>query len=142
MKNITLMGLEYNENMINTLKRFDEYMRKETSEMIEKVDSEAALLEAIMKIEVEKTKYIESLQEEEKEIIMHFCKASAVKQHRPIINSISCIPAIMISCVIPSLAGRLIVNALIAGILTLNINVLLNQRAYNKIMNLISSKPN
>lgn len=142
MKNITLMGLEYDESMINTLKRFNEYMSKKTSEMIEKVDSEAALIETMMAIDIEKTKYIESLQEEEKETIIHFCEASVVKQHRPIINSIPCIPAIMLSCVIPSLVGRLIVSALIAGILTLNTSVLLNQRAYNKIMNLVLSKPN
>ena len=142
MKNITLMGLEYDESMINTLKRFNEYMSKKTNEMIEKVDSEAALIETMMAIEVEKTKYINNLQQEEKETIIHFCEASTVKEHKPIISSIPCIPAIMLSCVIPSLTGRIIVSALIAGILTLNASIFLNQRAYNKIMNLVLSKSN
>ena len=135
MRTINLLGLEYTEEMIDMLVKFDKHMNNKFAEKMVKGD-----LLTMDDIETEREAYIEKLDEHEGLVVKHFVSASFLNKQNPIMGMLPSIPAIMFTCLIDIFAIRLIVSALIAGVLTIELKMFADKRAYKKIMNIIKYK--
>lgn len=129
MKAINLMGMKYTEDMINVLRRYDKHMKDSSIKIIEE-DGGINVLD----IYIARKEYLESLNNEEADIIDNFIEVgSFLSKRHPVINIIFAISVIALTC----LMDIFIVKILVAGILTIELRTLAGKRAYKKIMNLI-----
>ena len=131
MKNILMLGKEYGEREIEALVKFDNHMSEIFIQRI--IDGGVTVRD----IEEERNRYIANANEEESEIIAHYVNASILNNHKPLLGMLVAIPCIILTSLISIFVIKLILNILIAGMLTLQTKILLDKRAYKKIMNLI-----
>lgn len=133
MKAINLMGMKYTEDMINVLRRYDKHMKDSSIKTIEK-DGGISILD----IYVARKEYLESLNNEEADIIDSFIEiGSFLSKRHPVINIILAISIIALTCLMDVFAIKMLFSVLVAGILTIELRTLAGKRAYKKIMNLI-----
>lgn len=131
MKNILMLGKEYGEREIEALVKFDNHM---TEKFIQRIIDGGV---TVRDIEEERNRYIANASEEESEIIIHYISANALNKQNPLLDMLVAIPCIILTSLISTFAIKLILSMLIAGMLTLETKILLDKRAYKKIMNLI-----
>ncbi len=91
MRTINLLGLEYTEEMIDMLVKFDKHMNNKFAEKMVKGD-----LLTMDDIETEREAYIEKLDEHEGLVVKHFVSASFLNKQNPIMGMLPSIPAIRI----------------------------------------------
>lgn len=133
MKAINLMGMKYTEDMINVLRRYDKHMKDSSIKIIEE-DGGISVLD----IYIARKEYLESLNNEEADIIDNFIEiGSFLSKRHPVINIIFAISMIALTCLMTVFAIKMLFSILIAGILTIELRTLAGKRAYKKIMNLI-----
>lgn len=133
MKAINLMGMKYTEDMINVLRRYDKHMKDSSIKIIEE-DGGISVLD----IYIARKEYLESLNNEEADIIDNFIEiGSFLSKRHPVINIIFAISVIALTCLMDIFAIKMLFSILIAGILTIELRTLAGKRAYKKIMNLI-----
>lgn len=133
MKAINLMGIKYTEDMINVLRRYDKHMKDSSIKTIEK-DGGISILD----IYVARKEYLESLNNEEADIIDSFIEiGSFLSKRHPVINIILAISIIALTCLMDVFIIKMLFSVLVAGILTIELRTLAGKRAYKKIMNLI-----
>lgn len=133
MKAINLMGIKYTEDMINVLRRYDKHMKDSSIKTIEE-DGGISILD----IYVARKEYLESLNNEEADIIDSFIEiGSFLSKRHPVIDIILAIGMIALTCLMDVFAIKMLFSVLVAGILTIELRTLAGKRAYKKIMNLI-----
>lgn len=133
MKAINLMGMKYTEDMINVLRRYDKHMKDSSIKIIEE-DGGISVLD----IYIARKEYLESLNNEEADIIDNFIEiGSFLSKRHPVINIILAISMIALTCLMTVFIIKMIFSVLIAGMLTIELRTLAGKRAYKKIMNLI-----
>lgn len=133
MKAINLMGMKYTEDMINVLRRYDKHMKDSSIKIIEE-DGGISILD----IYIARKEYLESLNNEEADIIDNFIEiGSFLSKRHPVINIIFAISMIALTCLMTVFIVKMLFSVLIAGILTIELRTLAGKRAYKKIMNLI-----
>lgn len=133
MKAINLMGMKYTEDMINVLRRYDKHMKDSSIKTIEE-DGSISILD----IYIARKEYLESLNNEEADIIDNFIEiGSFLSKRHPVINIILAISMIALTCLMTIFIVKMLFSVLIAGILTIELRTLAGKRAYKKIMNLI-----
>lgn len=133
MKAINLMGMKYTEDMINVLRRYDKHMKDSSIKIIEE-DGGISVLD----IYIARKEYLESLNNEEADIIDNFIEiGSFLSKRHPVINIIFAISVIALTCLMDIFIVKMLFSMLIAGILTIELRTLAGKRAYKKIMNLI-----
>lgn len=133
MKAINLMGIKYTEDMINVLRRYDKHMKDSSIKTIEE-DGGISILD----IYVARKEYLESLNNEEADIIDSFIEiGSFLSRRHPVIDIILAIGMIALTCLMDVFAIKMLFSVLVAGILTIELRTLAGKRAYKKIMNLI-----
>lgn len=133
MKAINLMGMKYTEDMINVLRRYDKHMKDSSIKIIEE-DGGISVLD----IYIARKEYLESLNNEEADIIDNFIEiGSFLSKRHPVINIIFAISMVALTCLMNVFAIKMLFSILIAGILTIELRTLAGKRAYKKIMNLI-----
>lgn len=133
MKAINLMGMKYTEDMINVLRRYDKHMKDSSIKIIEE-DGGISVLD----IYIARKEYLESLNNEEADIIDSFIEiGSFLSKRHPVINIIFAISMIALTCLMNVFIVKMLFSVLIAGILTIELRTLAGKRAYKKIMNLI-----
>ena len=133
MKAINLMGMKYTEDMINVLRRYDKHMKDSSIKIIEE-DGGINVLD----IYIARKEYLESLNNEEADIIDNFIEiGSFLSKRHPVINIILAISMIALTCLMTIFIVKMLFSVLIAGILTIELRTLAGKRAYKKIMNLI-----
>lgn len=133
MKAINLMGMKYTEDMINVLRRYDKHMKDSSIKIIEE-DGGISILD----IYLARKEYLESLNNEEADIIDNFIEiGSFLSKRHPVINIIFAISMIALTCLMTVFIVKMLFSVLIAGILTIELRTLAGKRAYKKIMNLI-----
>lgn len=133
MKAINLMGMKYTEDMINVLRRYDKHMKDSSIKIIEE-DGSISILD----IYIARKEYLESLNNEEADIIDNFIEiGSFLSKRHPVINIIFAISMIALTCLMTIFIVKMLISVLIAGILTIELRTLAGKRAYKKIMNLI-----
>ena len=133
MKAINLMGMKYTEDMINVLRRYDKHMKDSSIKTIEEGGGIS-----ILDIYMARKEYLESLNNEEADIIDNFIEiGSFLSKRHPIINIILAISMIALTCLMTVFIVKMLFSVLIAGILTIELRTLAGKRAYKKIMNLI-----
>lgn len=133
MKAINLMGMKYTEDMINVLRRYDKHMKDSSIKTIEEGGGIS-----ILDIYMARKEYLESLNNEEADIIDNFIEiGSFLSKRHPVINIILAISMIALTCLMTVFIVKMLFSVLIAGILTIELRTLAGKRAYKKIMNLI-----
>ena len=133
MKAINLMGMKYTEDMINVLRRYDKHMKDSSIKTIEEGGGIS-----ILDIYIARKEYLESLNNEEADIIDNFIEiGSFLSKRHPVINIILAISMIALTCLMTVFIIKMIFSVLIAGMLTIELRTLAGKRAYKKIMNLI-----
>jgi hypothetical protein len=133
MKAINLMGMKYTEDMINVLRRYDKHMKDSSIKIIEE-DGSINVLD----IYIARKEYLESLNNEEADIIDNFIEiGSFLSKRHPVINIIFAISVIALTCLMDIFIVKMLFSVLVAGILTIELRTLAGKRAYKKIMNLI-----
>lgn len=133
MKAINLMGMKYTEDMINVLRRYDKHMKDSSIKIIEE-DGGISVLD----IYIARKEYLESLNNEEADIIDNFIEiGSFLSKRHPVINIIFAISVIALTCLMDIFIVKMLFSVLVAGILTIELRILAGKRAYKKIMNLI-----
>lgn len=133
MKAINLMGMKYTEDMINVLRRYDKHMKDSFIKIIEE-DGGISVLD----IYIARKEYLESLNNEEADIIDNFIEiGSFLSKRHPVINIIFAISVIALTCLMDIFIVKMLFSVLVAGILTIELRTLAGKRAYKKIMNLI-----
>lgn len=133
MKAINLMGMKYTEDMINVLRRYDKHMKDSSIKIIEEGGGIS-----ILDIYIARKEYLESLNNEEADIIDNFIEiGSFLSKRHPVINIIFAISVIALTCLMDIFIVKMLFSVLVAGILTIEIRTLAGKRAYKKIMNLI-----
>lgn len=133
MKAINLMGMKYTEDMINVLRRYDKHMKNSSIKTIEE-DGGISILDIYMA----RKEYLESLNNEEADIIDNFIEiGSFLSRRHPVINIILAIGMIALTCLMDIFAIKMLFSVLVAGILTIELRTLAGKRAYKKIMKLI-----
>lgn len=133
MKAINLMGMKYTEDMINVLRRYDKHMKDSSIKIIEE-DGGISVLD----IYIARKEYLESLNNEEADIIDNFIEiGSFLSKRHPVINIIFAISVIALTCLMNIFIVKMLFSVLVAGILTIELRTLAGKRAYKKIMNLI-----
>ncbi len=133
MKAINLMGMKYTEDMINVLRRYDKHMKDSSIKIIEE-DGGISVLDIYMA----RKEYLESLNNEEADIIDSFIEVgSFLSKRHPVINIIFAISVIALTCLMDIFIVKMLFSVLVAGILTIELRTLAGKRAYKKIMNLI-----
>lgn len=133
MKAINLMGMKYTEDMINVLRRYDKHMKDSSIKIIEE-DGGISVLD----IYIARKVYLESLNNEEADIIDNFIEiGSFLSKRHPVINIIFAISVIALTCLMDIFIVKMLFSVLVAGILTIELRTLAGKRAYKKIMNLI-----
>lgn len=133
MKAINLMGMKYTEDMINVLRRYDKHMKDSSIKIIEE-DGGISVLD----IYIARKEYLESLNNEEADIIDSFIEiGSFLSKRHPVINIIFAISVIALTCLMDIFIVKMLFSVLVAGILTIELRTLAGKRAYKKIMNLI-----
>lgn len=133
MKAINLMGMKYTEDMINVLRRYDKHMKDSSIKIIEK-DGGISILDIYMA----RKEYLESLNNEEADIIDNFIEiGSFLSRRHPVINIILAISIIALTCLMDVFIVKMLFSVLVAGILTIELKTLAGKRAYKKIMKLI-----
>ena len=133
MKAINLMGMKYTEDMINVLRRYDKHMKDSSIKIIEE-DGGISVLD----IYIARKEYLESLNNEEADIIDSFIEVgSFLSKRHPVINIIFAISVIALTCLMDIFIVKMLFSVLVAGILTIELRTLAGKRAYKKIMNLI-----
>jgi hypothetical protein len=133
MKAINLMGMKYTEDMINVLRRYDKHMKDSSIKIIEE-DGGISVLD----IYIARKEYLESLNNEEADIIDNFIEiGSFLSKRHPVINIIFAISVIALTCLMDIFIVKMLFSVLVAGILTIELRTLADKRAYKKIMNLI-----
>lgn len=133
MKAINLMGMKYTEDMINVLRRYDKHMKDSSIKIIEE-DGGISVLD----IYIARKEYLESLNNEEADIIDNFIEVgSFLSKRHPVINIIFAISVIALTCLMDIFIVKMLFSVLVAGILTIELRTLAGKRAYKKIMNLI-----
>lgn len=133
MKAINLMGMKYTEDMINVLRKYDKHMKDSSIKIIEE-DGGISVLD----IYIARKEYLESLNNEEADIIDNFIEiGSFLSKRHPVINIIFAISVIALTCLMDIFIVKMLFSVLIAGILTIELRTLAGKRAYKKIMNLI-----
>lgn len=133
MKAINLMGMKYTEDMINVLRRYDKHMKDSSIKIIEE-DGGISILD----IYIARKEYLESLNNEEADIIDNFIEiGSFLSKRHPVINIILAISMIALTCLMTIFIVKMLFSVLVAGILTIELRTLAGKRAYKKIMNLI-----
>ena len=92
----------------------------------------------VLDIYIARKEYLESLNNEEADIIDNFIEiGSFLSKRHPIINIILAISMIALTCLMTVFIVKMLFSVLIAGILTIELRTLAGKRAYKKIMNLI-----
>lgn len=135
MKAINLMGMKYTEDMINVLRRYDKHMKDSSIKIIE----EGGGIN-VLDIYIARKEYLESLNNEEADIIDNFIEiGSFLSKRHPVINIIFAISVIALTCLMDIFIVKMLFSVLVAGILTIELRTLAGKRAYKKIMNLIHS---
>lgn len=133
MKAINLMGMKYTEDMINVLRRYDKHMK---DSFIKTIEEGGGI--SILDIYMARKEYLESLNNEEADIIDNFIEiGSFLSKRHPVINIIFAISMIALTCLMTVFIVKMLFSILIAGILTIELRTLAGKRAYKKIMNLI-----
>lgn len=133
MKAINLMGMKYTEDMINVLRRYDKHMKDSSIKTIEE-DGNISILDIYMA----RKEYLESLNNEEADIIDNFIEiGSFLSRCHPVINIIFAISIIALTCLMDVFAIKMLFSVLVAGMLTIELRTLAGKRAYKKIMKLI-----
>lgn len=133
MKAINLMGMKYTEDMINVLRRYDKHMKDSSIKIIEEGGGIS-----ILDIYIARKEYLESLNNEEADIIDNFIEiGSFLSKRHPVINIIFAISVIALTCLMTVFIVKMLFSVLVAGILTIELRTLAGKRAYKKIMNLI-----
>lgn len=133
MKAINLMGMKYTEDMINVLRRYDKHMKDSSIKIIEE-DGGISVLD----IYIARKEYLESLNNEEADIIDSFIEiGSFLSKRHPVIDIILAIGMIALTCLMDVFAIKMLFSVLVAGILTIELRTLAGKRAYKKIMKLI-----
>lgn len=133
MKAINLMGMKYTEDMINVLRRYDKHMKDSSIKTIEEGGGIS-----ILDIYIARKEYLESLNNEEADIIDNFIEiGSFLSKRHPVINIIFAISVIALTCLMDIFIVKMLFSVLVAGILTIELRTLAGKRAYKKIMNLI-----
>lgn len=133
MKAINLMGMKYTEDMINVLRRYDKHMKDSSIKTIEEGGGIS-----ILDIYIARKEYLESLNNEEADIIDNFIEiGSFLSKRHPVVNIILAISMIALTCLMTIFIVKMLFSVLIAGILTIELRTLAGKRAYKKIMNLI-----
>lgn len=133
MKAINLMGMKYTEDMINVLRRYDKHMKDSSIKIIEE-DGGISVLD----IYIARKEYLESLNNEEADIIDNFIEiGSFLSRRHPVINIILAISIIALTCLMDVFVIKMLFSVLVAGMLTIELRTLAGKRAYKKIMNLI-----
>lgn len=133
MKAINLMGMKYTEDMINVLRRYDKHMKDSSIKIIEE-DGGINVLD----IYIARKEYLESLNNEEADIIDNFIEiGSFLSKRHPVINIILAISIIALTCLMTIFIVKMLFSVLVAGMLTIELRTLAGKRAYKKIMNLI-----
>lgn len=133
MKAINLMGMKYTEDMINVLRRYDKHMKDSSIKTIEE-DGSISILDIYMA----RKEYLESLNNEEADIIDNFIEiGSFLSRCHPVINIIFAISIIALTCLMDVFAIKMLFSVLVAGMLTIELRTLAGKHAYKKIMKLI-----
>lgn len=133
MKAINLMGMKYTEDMINVLRRYDKHMKDSSIKIIEEGGGIS-----VLDIYIARKEYLESLNNEEADIIDNFIEiGSFLSKRHPVINIIFAISVIALTCLMDIFIVKMLFSVLVAGILTIELRTLAGKRAYKKIMNLI-----
>lgn len=128
MKAINLMGMKYTEDMINVLRRYDKHMKDSSIKIIEE-DGGISVLD----IYIARKEYLESLNNEEADIIDNFIEiGSFLSKRHPVINIIFAISVIALTCLMTVFIVKMLFSVLIAGILTIELRTLAGKRAYKK----------
>ena len=73
MKSINFMGREYNEKMINVLSDYDKFM---SDTLLNKIDDGGYI--SIIEIVDARSKYMDELSDEDKDIIKHFTENTTI----------------------------------------------------------------
>ena len=73
MKSINFMGREYNEKMINVLSDYDKFM---SDTLLDKIDDGGYI--SILEIVDARSKYMDELSDEDKDIIKHFTENTTI----------------------------------------------------------------
>ena len=73
MKSIEFMGREYNEKMINVLSDYDKFM---SDTLLDKIDDGGYI--SILEIVDARSKYMDELSDEDKDIIKHFTENTTI----------------------------------------------------------------
>lgn len=138
MRNIKLMGLEYNERMINVLSDYDRFM---SDALLDKVSDDGYI--NIFEIATTRNEYLERLSEDDKAVIKHFIDSTTMLFNRkPVFDIALDIIGIMLACLIGPFIIKLILSVILAGTLTVNLSTLSDKIACKKIMKLIAQKCN
>ena len=138
MRNIKLMGLEYNEEMINVLSDYDRFM---SDALLNKASDNGYI--NIFEIATTRNEYLERLSEEDKAVIKHFIDSTTMLFNRkPVFDIALDIIGIMLACLIGPFIIKLILSVILAGTLTVNLSTLSDKIACKKIMKLIAQKCN
>ena len=138
MRNIKLMGKEYNEEMINVLSDYDRFM---SDALLDKVNDNGYI--NIFEIVDTRNRYMDELSEKDKAVIKHFIDSTTMLFNRkPVFDIALDIIGIVLACFIGPFIIKLILSIILAGTLTVNISMLSDKIACKKIMKLIAQKCN
>lgn len=133
MKNIELLGLSYTEEMIDVLVRFQKHMENKFADKITSISEMQDIMD-------EQRRYYNNLNEDEQFIIAHFSRATSIDGMHPVFGMLVMIPIIFGTCFIASFGIKVLLSAMIAGVLTIEIKILCDKLAYKKIINIIEHK--
>ena len=138
MRNIKLMGKEYNEEMINVLSDYDRFM---SDALLDKVSDDGYI--NVFEIMDTRNRYMDELSEEDKAVIKHFIDSTTMLFNRkPVFDIALDIIGIVLACLIGPFIIKLILSVILAGTLTVNLSMLSDKIACKKIMKLIAQKCN
>ena len=138
MRNIKLMGKEYNEEMINVLSDYDRFM---SDALLDKARDDGYI--NVFELVDTRNRYMDELSEEDKAVIKHFIDSTTMLFNRkPVFDIALDIIGIVLACFIGPFIIKLILSVILAGTLTVNLSMLSDKIACKKIMKLIAQKCN
>lgn len=134
MKNIKLMGIEYDEKKIKVLADYDKYI---TDTMMERAREQGEV--KYIDMHIERENYIDNLSNDDRLTMRHFISAATLlNKKKPMFNIISNIVLIYLTSLVSIFALKITLSILIAGCLTVSLSNLYNKIALKRIMKIIS----